>query len=150
MQHQGEDLLLQISVAVPPVLTAVHENIELPGVGVEVAVHSNGALFHQFLDHDLGLVDGRKGLLDDILVLSVEISPGQITPSVPDDDAVRIQHRDNLKDKSVPESPGRVTITWKKYLKVSQEKYILLPVRYWITPRIIQELGVSPGWTLVK
>ena len=88
----------------PPVLTAVHENVELPGVSVEVAVHSNGAFFHQFLDHDLGLVDGREGFLDDILVLSVEISPGQITPSVADDDTVRVQHRDNLEDEEPPEA----------------------------------------------
>ena len=111
MQHQREDLLLQIPVAVPPVLTAVHENIELPGVSVEVAVHSDGAFFHQLLDHHLGLMDGRKGFLDDILVLPVEISPGQITPSVPDDDAVRVQHRDNLEDESLPQSCGCLRVS---------------------------------------
>ena len=117
---------------------------------MKVTIHPDRTLLHQLLDHHLGLVDGREGLLDHVLVLAVEITSRKVTPRVAHDNAVRIQHRDNLKDKSVPESPGRVTITWKKYLKVSQEKYILLPVRYWMTPRIIQELGVSPGWTLMK
>ena len=110
MKHQREYLLLEILVTVSPVLTAIHEDIELPGVGVEVTIHTDGALLHQLLDHHLGLVDGREGLLDDVLVLSVEITRRQVTAGVSDDDAVRIEHRDNLEHEPVTESPGSVAI----------------------------------------
>jgi hypothetical protein len=39
-------IYLEIFLAVPTVLTAVHEDVELPGVGVEVAVHGHHPLLH--------------------------------------------------------------------------------------------------------
>ena len=40
---------------------------------------------------------------DAVLVLSVEVATGQVTPGVAHDHAVRVQHRDNLEDKQPPE-----------------------------------------------
>ena len=34
-------LNLQVLVAVPPVLTAIHEDVELARVSVEITIHSN-------------------------------------------------------------------------------------------------------------
>ena len=44
MEHEGEYLLAEVLLAVLPVLAAVHEDVELPGVRVQVAVEGHAAL----------------------------------------------------------------------------------------------------------
>ena len=50
------------------------------------------------------LVTQSPHLLHGVLVLPVEIRPGQVAPGVAHDDAVRVEHGDNLEDEQPPES----------------------------------------------
>ena len=54
---------------------------------------------------------GREGFLDDILILPVEISACQVAPGVADDHTVRVQHRNDLKHKSLPQSRGSLRVS---------------------------------------
>ena len=110
MKHQWIDLFLEELVTVSSVFTTVHEDVELARVSMKVTIHSDGALLHYLLDHDLSLVNRRKGFLDHILVLPVEIAASKVTASVANDDTVRIQHRDNLEDEPVSERSGSVCV----------------------------------------
>ena len=60
MEHEWKDLFFEILFAVSPVLTAVDEDVELPGVGVEIAVKHDPALLHQ--PEMTSLVLGGKGV----------------------------------------------------------------------------------------
>ena len=99
VKHEGEYLLAEVLLAVLPVLAAVHEDVELPGVRVQVAVEGDAALLLQLAYHLLDVVDRREGLLDHRLVLPVEVAAGEGAPRVAHDDAVGVQHRDDLRSE---------------------------------------------------
>ena len=80
-----------------PVLAAVHEDVELPGVRVQVAVEGDAALLLQLADHLLDVEDRREGLLDHRLVLPVEVAAGEGAAGVAHDDAVGVDHGDDLR-----------------------------------------------------
>ena len=72
---------------------------------MEVAVDGDAVVvLQQSSDQGLDMIDRGVGLLDSVLVLSVEISSGQVTPGVAYNDAVRVEHRDYLEDEQLPES----------------------------------------------
>ena len=65
MQHEREDLLLEILEAFFPVFTAVHEDVVLPGVGVQVAVERDpDVILDQFAYELLHVVNCREGILN--------------------------------------------------------------------------------------
>ena len=58
----------------------------------------------------LDVVDSREGLLDSVLVLPIEIRPGQVAPRVPDDHSVWVDHRYDLENVVLPQSHGYLCI----------------------------------------
>ena len=98
VKHEREDLLAEVLFAALAVLAAVHEDVELPGMRVQVAVESDAAdLLLQLADHLLDVVHGRERLLDHRLVLAVQVAPGQRAARVAHDDAVGVQHWHDLE-----------------------------------------------------
>ena len=57
------------------------------------------------------LVTRSPHLLHGVLVLPVEIRSGQVAPGVAHDDAVRVEHGDNLEDVMFPQSHGNVSVS---------------------------------------
>ena len=82
MEEEREDLLPQILLAPLPVLAAVHEHVVLAGVGVEVAVEEDGALLQDLGHQLLDVEDGGEGVTHHVLVLPVQVTPRQVTPSL--------------------------------------------------------------------
>ena len=67
----------------------------------EQEIYMNG--LHSLLDHEFGLSHRGKRILENALVITIEITTSEGTTVVPNDDAIRIQHRYDLEDKCVPE-----------------------------------------------
>ena len=98
-------MLLQVFVTLLSIFTAVHEHVVFAGVGVEVAVEDDShVVLDQFGDQLLDVEDAGVDRGDAVLVLSVEVAAGQVTPGVANDHAVRVQHRDNLEDEQPPQA----------------------------------------------
>ncbi len=72
-------------------------------MSVEVAVEDNVGLLHEPPDEALDVEDGREGLLDDGLVLTVEVTSGQGAPGVAHHHTVRVQHGHHLEEEQVGE-----------------------------------------------
>lgn len=71
---------------------------------MEVAVEDDPHIvLDQLGDQLLDVEDAGVDRGDAVLVLSVEIPAGQVTPGVAHYHAVRVQHRDNLEDEQLPE-----------------------------------------------
>ena len=95
-----------------PVLTAVHEDVVFPGVSVQITVYGDAVVvLKKFCYQSLDVIDGREGLLDSVLVLPVEICPGQVAPRVPHDHSVRVDHRDDLEDVVLSKRLGNVRLS---------------------------------------
>ena len=78
---------------------------------MEITVeHHPHVVLPELVDHLLDVMDGRKGLLDSVFVLSVEVAAGQVAPRVPHYHSVRVEHRNDLKDEEFPQSLGSLRV----------------------------------------
>mmetsp|Transcript_42437 Transcript_42437/g.57969 ORF Transcript_42437/g.57969 Transcript_42437/m.57969 type:complete len:358 (+) Transcript_42437:94-1167(+) len=93
------------------VVTPVHEHVHLPAVPVQVAVHNH--IPHAFLGPDevLRVEDGRVESPGWLLPLPVQVHPAQVAPVVSEEDAVGVQHRDDLEDEQAPQQGGFSALT---------------------------------------
>lgn len=102
VQHQWEHLFRQSSTASRPlVLATVREDIVLPRVGMKIAVNRHSAFLEEPAYHQLRVPYGRVALSHHGSVLSIQILPGERAPIVTHYNAVRVQHRHQLKDESL-------------------------------------------------
>eukprot|EP00960_Hanusia_phi_P023845 703314-Hanusia_phi.AAC.1 len=113
-EQTREDPLAELEVlrALALVVAAVDEHVLLPRVPVQVAVHGNLALLRQVLEQHLGEEDGGMERARGVEPLAVEVLAGEGAAVVAVDDAVRVQHGDDLEDKVVPENLGIERRTW--------------------------------------
>ncbi len=81
---------------------------------MEVAVDGDAVVvLQQSSDQGLDVINRGVRLLDSVLVLSVKISSGQVTPGVAHNDSVRVEHRDNLEDVMFPQSYSYLGVSCK-------------------------------------
>ncbi len=70
-------------------------------MAMKVAVDYQLAFKHEPLDHLTRAESGRKGLLQQGLVVSVDVATGERTSVVANDDTVWVEHRDYFEDEVV-------------------------------------------------
>lgn len=112
VEQEREDSLLQ-SVG-PLVGASVHEQVLAPRVAVDVAVEEDVTTLQRLPHHHLGgavlwelLHAGRDPL-------SVEVHAAQGSSVVSDDDAVGVEHRDDLEDEVVSEVLCHLIVRYKE------------------------------------
>ena len=110
VQHEGKNLLLQLSFRTSSILATVDENVVLPGVGVEVAVHRYSALLQESPYHQLRVPNGRVGVPHDRAVLPIQVFRRQGTSVVSDYHSIGVQHRNYFKNELVTQFFGHSTI----------------------------------------
>lgn len=88
------------------VVTAVHKDILLPGMPVQVTEQQYSSLFIALFDELLSVIDSRMNNFRRRLPPAIEITPCQRTPIVTVNNSVRIQHRYYLENEIFSEKPS--------------------------------------------
>ena len=94
------------AVAPVVVVAAVHEDVALGAVAVQVHEHGDLALAAHPLHERLGVVDGRMKSPVRLLPPAVEVAAGQAGPIRAEDHAVRVEHGHDLEDERVAQALG--------------------------------------------
>lgn len=87
--------------------TAIDEDIFLPVVPMDIAAEPQLPLLLYLLDQHLGEIDCRMSFLRRLDPLSIQIRTRQITPIVPNNNSINIEHRHNLKHKVISQILSR-------------------------------------------
>ena len=88
---------------------AVHENVFLAGVSVNITDQEHFSVLLEFFNHHLCVIDRRVQFFIWIYPLSIQVDSSKVAPGIPVDDTIRIQHGNNLKHKVVAENSGSQT-----------------------------------------
>ena len=81
---------------------AITKNILLPTMSMQINDQKNLAILLKLLDHLLKTINTRLHLPTGLNPAPIKINPREITPSIPINNPVWIQHWDNLENKVIP------------------------------------------------
>jgi hypothetical protein len=97
----GKDVLVEAALGRVVVVAAVHEDVVLAAVAVEVTVHDHLALVQQLLDHFARVPNAREGVFQHGLVVAVEVAACEGAAVVADYHAVWVEHGHDFEDEVV-------------------------------------------------
>lgn len=117
--HHGEDLLSVAALLdhrhhrVIVIIAAVHEEVLLARMAVEVAVQVNFATLERLSDHLFDGVALREELGTRVDVLAVQIVAGETAAVVANNNSVRVEHWHYFEDVAVTEDNGSCIVADK-------------------------------------